>query len=360
MATCILHVGMHKTGSSSIQESLYFGLEDPAFRYISLGRINAILFLEPLMHERPEEFWMFRMKRYSKDRVRSMKQRFGRRFRRSLVEAKAHAQTPIISAEDLWRAPPYYLESLREFLLAEGFEVRVIAYVRPIKSFVESAFQQSVKWGRQTFDPTGTLSAYGAADDSGWTSRLARFERIFGRDNLIIRPFVREALVGGCAVQDFCRAAGVTLDPRAVIRANDSVSADAVRFLYAYNRFHSRSAQTTFLQRMPLLKHFEDLRGEPFRLHSEVLAPLVETIAIDDRAILERYGVDISEDLRAADGGPCVREESDLFRYSRRSLDWLAETSRSRPIAAHEGVEAARAVAAQVDRIRRRPSWRSA
>ena len=36
MAGCILHFGMHKTGSSSIQESLVRELDDPGFHYCAL------------------------------------------------------------------------------------------------------------------------------------------------------------------------------------------------------------------------------------------------------------------------------------------------------------------------------------
>ena len=48
MAACILHVGMPKTGTTSIQESLYHGLDDPAFRYIGLGWTNSASYLVPL------------------------------------------------------------------------------------------------------------------------------------------------------------------------------------------------------------------------------------------------------------------------------------------------------------------------
>ena len=56
MPTCILHVGMPKTGTSSIQESLYFGLADPGFRLIGLGDANAVRFLEPLFGDEYEVY----------------------------------------------------------------------------------------------------------------------------------------------------------------------------------------------------------------------------------------------------------------------------------------------------------------
>ena len=43
MSGCVFHFGMHKTGSSSIQNSLYHGLGDPAFHYADLGQPTLIL-----------------------------------------------------------------------------------------------------------------------------------------------------------------------------------------------------------------------------------------------------------------------------------------------------------------------------
>lgn len=358
--SCILHVGMPKTGTSSIQESLYHGLEDPRFRLISLGWKNAAAYLEPLFGDRPEMFWRFRAKRYSSPRIHRIRQAWERRLRRALRRARSRSQTPILTAERCWQAPPSELERLRDFLVAEGFRPRVVAYVRPIKSYAESLFQQDVKWDRSTFDPLLGLRDDGGSTLSAWSHRLAICARIYGRDNLIIRPFVRSALVEGCAVRDFCRTLGIAIDPRKVVRANESLCADAVRFLYAHNRFVQAGPPPSFFGRVLLVKHFEDLDGEPFRYHSEVFAPVADQIASETSAVRDRYGIDISADLQAADGGPCVREEADLFRYSRASLDWLAKTSGSATIGPSEGVAAARAVAAQVERVRLRPSWRKA
>ena len=353
MPTCILHVGMPKTGTTSIQESLYFGLEDPAYRYISLGHVNAVVALEPVFADRPEEFWEFRSKGLSKATLRALGRRYGARLQRALRRAKSEGRTPIISTERLWHADRAYLERLRDFLRAEGFDVRVIAYVRPIKSWTESNFQTLAKWRIGRFDRLGD---WPTAYLSRWSGQLARLESVFGRRALTVRPFGGDALAEGCAVADFCRTAGVRFDARAVIRSNESVSIDAVRCLYAYNRFVPAESQPGFVPRILLVMHLERLAGPPFRLHSSLFAPMAHQISSQQCAIRDRFGVDISEDIEAADGGPCVRDETDLLRYSRQSLDWLADASQSRPIMECEGESAGREVALQMDRIRRKPS----
>jgi len=358
MATCILHVGMHKTGTSSLQRSLYFGLEDPAFRHVGLGHPNAAPYLEAIFSDRPEDFWIFRWGAVSPAKLRSMREDYGRRLRQALRAAKRRGQTPIISSERCWLAAPTTLERLRDLLADEGFGIRVVAYVRPIKSFFESYFQEHMKWSRrQVLEEILRIDAADGRGMAHWSGRLGEFERIFGRESLTVRPFVRSALVDGCAVRDFHATLGIAFDPRSVMRANDSVSLDAVRLLYAHVRFRPEAARVSLRGRNLLLRRLQALDGPPFRFHSSVFAPFVARIDAENRLIRDRYGIDIAEDLEAADGGACVRDEPDFFRFSPASLDWLAKESGLPPIEPREGEAAAREVAVRMQRIQRRPSW---
>lgn len=346
---------MPKTGTTSIQDSLYFGLEDPAFWYVNLGRRNAVLFLESLFGDHPERHWEFRAKRYSRWQMQCMRHLDAWRLRRVLHRVGQQGCTPIISAESLWSAQPPYLERLREFVASAGFQVQIVVYLRPIRPWIESYFQTLVKWrisGCNQFDRLPSTRLYLLSKG------LMRLEQVFGRENLVIRPFLRTELVGGCAVLDFCHTVGASFDPRAVIRSNEALSADAMRLLYAYNRFVPGRAQPSFFSRMLLIQRIASVRSEPFRLHADLFGPLAESIASEEMLIRDRYAIDIAESNRDSDQGPCIRAEADLFRYSPALLDWLAQASRSKPIRIREGESAARAVAAQVERIRRRPSWR--
>lgn len=349
---------MPKTGTTSIQESLRFGLDDPAFRYITLGGINAVYFLDLLFSERPEEFWVHRLKGTSASRIQSMRRDHESRFRRVLYRARQRSQTPILSAERCWQMPASNLERLRDFLREEGFQATVIAYLRPIKSFAESCYQQRVKWEDLSLE---AMLQGGWADTRVITSaarKLAELERIFGRENLTVRAFMRSTLADGCAVRDFCRTLGIRFNPDSVIRSNESLSLDAVRFLTAYNRFIPGANRTRLGDRFVLIKALEALDGDPVRFHSNLLAPLAEEIDRVVTTLNARYGIDLTEDLTAADGSPCLREEADLFRFNQTSLNWLAERSGSPRIQAGNGEAVARAVASQVDRIRRRPVLR--
>ena len=355
MDSCILHVGAPKTGTTSIQESLRFGLDDPAFRYITLGGINACYFLELLFSERPEEFWVHRLKGTSASRLQSMRRDHEARFRRVLCRARQRSQTPILSAEHSWEMPPASLERLQDFLREEGFEAQVVAYLRPIKSFAESWYQQQVKWGDLSPESVIRSEADGVKVLTSDSRKLATLAQIFGAGRLIVRPFVRSALFEGCAVRDFCQTLGIRFHPDAVIRSNESLSLDAVRFLSAYNRFIPGANRTRLGDRFLLIHALEALNGDPVRFHSELMSPLAEEMEREVANLQAGYGIYLAEDLKASDRGPCIREEADLFRFNQASLDWLAAQSGSPRIQAGHGEAVAREVARQVDRLRRRP-----
>jgi len=355
--TCLLHVGTPKTGTSSIQESLFHGLADPAFRYVNLGFIQGAQFLAALFLDRPEQFWFFRARGFSAKRVRQLADNYEGRLRRALRKARDRSQTPILSAELLWKFPPANLARLRDFLLSEGFKPRTLVYLRPIKSWMESRFQQRNKLARVPFFPFEDTDAPNLLALHQYAEKLDGLRDVFGPDALTVRPFVRSQLTAGCAVRDFCQTAGVTLHPDAVLRSNESLNADATQFLYAQNRFGSPK-NCNLLRRLAVVRLLEGRKGPTLRFHSSVFDRVARLIEDQTTRVAQEHGIDISENLKAADAGPCVREEKDLFRFERASLDWLAETAGSPSIKATEGEDAAREVAVRMDQLCGRPLLR--
>lgn len=347
---------MPKTGTTSIQDSLYFGLRDPAFDYLRLGHPNHSFIFAPLFKSHPESFWVFQMRKYSKARIGLLKRMTTWRLRRALGQLRKKSKTPILSAESCWSMPPSELERLRDFFSEEGFEVRVIAYIRPIRSWIQSLYQQRIKWRKIPFEPVRLVPPDETPLPFQCARRLGILENIFGSRNVTVRPFPPPAPAGGCSVMDFCKTLGIAFDPKAVIRSNDSLCADAVRFLFAYHRFPSAQSAPTFGERVLLNWHLRELKGPPLRLDASLFEPVADLIDAETRAVRDRYGIDLSEDFPSGDEHTAMREESDMFRYSRESLDWLAGVSRSAPIEGCEGPEVARRVADRMDRLRRRPS----
>ncbi len=72
---CVLHVGMPKTGSSSIQSTLFFGLDNTSHRYIGFGEINGSRALKTLVGENPEKFFIHRLLNFDKKVTERLKAR---------------------------------------------------------------------------------------------------------------------------------------------------------------------------------------------------------------------------------------------------------------------------------------------
>lgn len=53
MKRCILHIGMPKTGTSSIQHFLFYGLKDARFQYFSFGEVDSCRGIGNIFMENP-------------------------------------------------------------------------------------------------------------------------------------------------------------------------------------------------------------------------------------------------------------------------------------------------------------------
>lgn len=349
---------MPKTGTSSIQEYLFHQLRDPDFLYLGFGEVNAARALATLCLQRPEQFWAFRWNGDSGDRLARLAGRYRRKLQRGLSQARRQQRLPILSAEVCWAFHQDAHERLRDLLAAEGFQARVLVYLRPYLSQLESSFQQNIKWSTNcsslTLDPEFMHQGVHHEVKYDYVSRLQVLEAVYGFPNLTVRLFRRDALQAGCAVQDFCAQTGIRVVGRPVNRANDALSLDALRILYAYRKYAHQPGRSSIREHTALLHHLQELGGGKLRLHPVVVESIADQLAGQDSAILERHGID----LRAQSGDPQtdsrgIREEADLFRFSQRSLDWLAAAADCQPLHG-EGEALARQAAAAVDRLRRR------
>ena len=352
----ILHAGTNKTGTSSIQETLFFSLADPRYRYIGFGEVNGSRALQCLVGRDPAHYLKVQMG-LGPDAVHRLTVRFHRRWLRAAARARRMGSTPIISAEDCWGFRHDSLSRLKDMITAEGYVPHVVIYLRPPLSFVSSAFQQRVKTEYlSSFSPipANWLQPEGR---SAYRRRLLEFDEVFGSANIAVRCYRRDLLAGGCVAQDFLSFSGITFDASTIRRDNDGLSLDATRLRYAYNRFGRKHDRFFWHVEQLLRQRLQEVPGVPFRLHPEVLDPVLPMLHAELRFLQERYNIDLSEDWTTVDSH-AVRTEADLFRFSRASLDWLAEAANARPIRGCEGPEVAELVSRQVSRLRFRPTVR--
>lgn len=235
MREVILHAGMHKTGSSSIQQSLA-GYDDGRTFYADLGDPNHSVPLMTVFASAPEDYHIWQRSGRSGLRLRYKRMQFRRALKAQA--GRADRDRMILSGEDLSRLSRGDKERLLDFFRGRGVEATVMMYLRDPLGFAASSFQQNVKAG---------LAKVAGPMRPRYGHRLRPFMQALRRDRLVVRPFGRETLENGCVVEDFCALFG--LRPGRIVRANESLSAPALKLLFQFNRTGTRIAGEAALYR---------------------------------------------------------------------------------------------------------------
>lgn len=219
-----LHIGLHKTGSTSIQATLA-DYDDGDCFYAQLGMANHSQPLYTAFSERRNSYHIWTKLGCSTDAIEQERQRvltvlteqLGRHDRRSMI----------ISGEDLGHLNHKEVTALLTCLQARGARVSVVAYGREPLAYAVSACQQLIKGGATRIpQPLGQQIE----------QKLEPYRSLLGDDAMIVRPFDPGNLIGGCVVQDFCRIVGLPSSDLPIKRRNESLSAPAIQVLFHLNR----------------------------------------------------------------------------------------------------------------------------
>jgi hypothetical protein len=353
MKQLILHIGMPKTGTSSIQESLHRGLSDPAFQYIGLEGANGNSAMVTLFRTAPEDYFIHRLMGRSIRQVAHHRMELLDNLDERLARIDASVR-PILSAEYCWGMERTEFERVRDFMADRGYTVRIIAYVRPWKQWLESNFQQRIKTELSSFQ---ILPVNNAKID--YRERVETLETVFDADLVQVFKYDHGIFPEGCVVRHFCQQVGIHLDSKRIRRANDSLTLPAVQLLYAYRKFGPGygTGAAAVAENGWLNQRLREVQGPTLRLHSSTVAPVISRLLPQVHWLEQRLGVPFGEDLTRDDSGVCIRTESDLFDFDPAALAWLTAAVHGKPTHPATGEEAARAVATQMHTLRKlRPS----
>lgn len=224
MRTCYLHVGMPKTGSTSIQK-VFQGYCDARLEYASMTKSNHGGVICLRFSSNPKRLRLFRNRDISSESLQKRVARATEEYERATLGER----DIIISGETIIRQlSPRDIDCLYQDLRSRFDRVITIAYVRPVAHSIVSQTQQVIRMG---------------------SSRLAwpspRFRDFFNpiirnskREDLVISRFDRADLFGGDIVQDFAHQVGAQVDIEAASgRANEGLSSEALGTFLAYNKF---------------------------------------------------------------------------------------------------------------------------
>jgi hypothetical protein len=358
---CILHLGAGKTGSSSIQDALFFDLRDERFQYLGGGLPVGNQALTAVFCPAPENARLHGGHRKEGSFERSRAE-FARRLDRGFRLAERRSADVILSSESMFNASPEGLGNLRDRLEDERLDVEVIVYLRPWMSLVTSKFHQWLKRPRRRRPnppPNATRGGgRGGTDLAGLLTpmdarkRLEVLFRVFGRERVSVHRFEPRAFPDGCVVRHFCGLIGLPVAAGQAWRSNESLSLPAVRLLYAYRVFGPPRAAGE--RDFGLVKRLKALPGPRLSLHSSLVGPWLAERQPGDEWTRRELGFSLCDEPLPPDTDDSVATEADLFRYPIGIREWLAAQTGQPVIRLAEGEEAARAVAGQVEALRRR------
>jgi hypothetical protein len=351
--TCFLHVGANKTGSSSIQEALFEEVRDPRFHYVSGLLANGSLALGSVFHPSPYDRWVFDAMG-CRGEFEDYRGEMSWLLHRQFQKARQKGRHVVVSAEVLWQSSPKGLSELGDYLFRQGLETKVLVYLRHWIPWAGSLFQEMVKGGRADF----VLGTGIDADICSVRARLQGLFDVFGRDRVEVHLFDPRGFPGGCVVRHFCGRIGLPLPHSGIYRDNEAFSLPAVQLRFAFNRFMGLEAE--YRRPKPpgiglLLERLSCLRGVPFRLHSSFLSDWLSERQREDEWIHAHTGLSLSDHVPPEDDPYSVATEADLYRFAPETREWIAEQVGQRVVSLPDGEAAARAIALQVDALRRKP-----
>lgn len=320
---CILHFGMPKTGSTSIQESLYSGLTDPDFYYPNLGHFNHSMFLEAAFSEKPERYHTNHKLGIGREQLLSERPGVLRRLADEI--GRSGSRTMVLSSEHVVDFRESVAAALLAFFSSQACDLQLVAYVRPIRGWVESRFAQIVR-EPPPIRPADDLWAW-FINTKTCRGRIEAKDDALGRERVTLWPFSPAQFPHGCVVQDFCRRIGMKTVPRVIHRSNERLDLPAIRFLYAYRTFGPGYGvgPGVMNENANLLRHLEMLAGPRFHVHSEVLEDYCRSNETDIAWIESRVGASLRDERWQDKDEHAIRGEGDLLAFSAESLEWLAE-----------------------------------
>jgi hypothetical protein len=269
LQTCILHIGPHKTGSTSIQLTLHKGreiLEKYGAYYLNTDSAN--------------HSWLICSAFASKQNLtyhRAVKQgknikydKYDRKSALKILESRIiNNKHPlfIISAEDIAAFTPDELIQLKKFLDARFNSTVIVGFVRPPMSFVNSYAQQILQ-SKGTYDDLCNNPPV-----ANYRQYFEKFFSIWGDDNVILKPFAKSHFSNGCIVSEFLQMVGLDnqmFKELTIYQSNQSISMKAAKLVSLF-REKSNSFDFDKNTKLKICNKLLKLEGSKFFLPSLAL-----------------------------------------------------------------------------------------
>lgn len=309
MRQCVLHIGMNKTGSSSIQRYFSSIQEIPGWKYIRVNNavsqslpFYCMFDINPARHNS--------LQRHGIDNNRA--HMLGAKWKLSLSRSLSaiNQENIIISGEGINKIYAAGIADLQNYLRHFFDRIRVVGYVRHPSEYLASAFQQRLK------DRKIDLCEL----DSVWPNYRERFEKFdteFGIENVELVKYSRDAFPGQCVIADFCMRIGCQMPTPFNERYNKSLSREAIGILYAHRKYGQQYAPgpETMNKNRAVVTALREVGYRKFSLGGNLINQVLNRYRDDVVWMEDRLGESLSEYIDSV--AATVSDENALLGINR-------------------------------------------
>ena len=304
----IIHAGMLKTGSTTIQAALFNSKMRDA-TYLDLDMQNQSVACRLMWGDGLTSEMFHRVNGLNQERALQWKQGLEKRLEQQLRTAQE--RTLVMSAEWFSRVDVPTLEHVRERLAPHVQDFQVYTYIRRPDDFMTSMFQQIVKV---------SAANYLNLVWPGYKKFLAPLDQVFGQENVHFRLFNRKQFPDGNVVADFRDWTGLPQLQADQGNRNTAFSAAATVLLACYRRHNpdagSKISDSTVKH---LIMHLKTLKAPKLVLHPDLLKKRISAQQKDVEWMESRIGHSITaSQTQIPDDAVVIGSEADLKRAAAR------------------------------------------
>lgn len=280
-----LHFGAHKTGSTSIQHSLY-GLSNDQWHVLNTRKGgNESISVNTAFRSIAKG--MLPESGFSGDDS-AIKDAYHRQIMQS------EAQNFLLSAEAIESLNGKDLQSVYDFFLSQDLKVTFAGYMRPVTSCINSIFQQRIKGSPNFANKGKTIEDLATLCRPHYSQFYAELKQITSSTSIRLFGFDPISFPDKNVVVDFCIRLGIPIEYKRVKHVNASLSMTSVKLLWINDK-RAKAERITGNKRLEfvraLVRDFSDM--PQFLLSQSILNQQAEAMESELQHLnqeIETYG----------------------------------------------------------------------
>ena len=308
MKKVIVHIGAHKTGTSSIQAAMA-GYDDGRTIYARFDPSNHSIAVTTIFARAPHDYHIWRSQGLSPERVATFQGQY-----RAVLDAHladTTRDTLIISGEDIGILDDAEKQVLVDHFVSRGLELQIVCFVRDPRSLTASAIQQHIKNGMAKLAPL----------DPGYRLRLGFFADMLPPGNLLVNDYAEAVARHGDIVKAFAHVCGIEPPAVPAVRHNESLSQSATKLILRFNRLPISTVGTPARVRardhlVRLLSRLYPVTDATLRIDGRMTEALADVLPDELAFLAQRFGITYPPPKATTDPAAC-----DAFFHDLRDVE---------------------------------------